>query len=59
MRTYTIAALLEPNVEDVGPAGFICTQKQKRKCVSILHVAEIRTENIEQWERGGGGTYIL
>ncbi len=30
-----------------------------RKCVSVIHIAEIRTENITVGEWGVGGTYRL
>ena len=34
-------------------------KNRKRKCVSILHIAEILTENITVGEGGDGGTYTL
>ena len=44
-RTYTIATLLEPKVEDVGPSGRHMHTNTKRKCVSILRLAEILKGN--------------
>jgi hypothetical protein len=58
-RTYTITTLLEPKVEDVGPSGFICTQKQRENVlVSFTSLTHARHgKKTKEWDGIGAHSY--
>ena len=50
---------MEPNVEDVGPSGFICTQKQRENVLvsftSLTHAGH--GKKTKEWDGRGAHSY--